>query len=233
MLKTMPDGFVDMVVTSPPYNKRASKKRIGKTHAWKKHNIDYGDYKDDMPEEEYQEWQKKVLRECLRVLKINGSIFYNHKPRIVNHKIIFPHEWLGEFIIRQMIIWNKLSSPVIDTIRFMPLVEYIFWITKERKTPKFNPEAFHYKEVWEIPAKPSEHPAPFPEKIAERCIKATSDVGDLVLDPFIGSGTTAAVAKRLGRNYLGIELNPEYIKLAEERIAGVAYQPELFLEETK
>ena len=70
----------------------------------------------------------------------------------------------------------------------------------------------------------------------EICPHCGSDKGfaeGTVLDPFIGSGTTGVVAKKLGRNYLGIELNPEYIKLAEERIAGVVYQPELFLEETK
>ena len=219
VLKGFPDEFVDCVVTSPPYNKNSASRKCYKTDNWSKANIDYGDFKDDLPENEYQDWQKEVLRECLRVLKKDGSIFYNHKPRIVNHKIIFPQEWLGEFIIRQMIIWDRKSSPVLEPIRFMPCVEYIFWITKEQKTPKFNQEAFKYKEVWQInPETNNEHPAPFPEAISDRCIFATTDKSDLVLDPFMGSGTTAVSAKKLGRNFIGIELNPDYIKMAEKRL---------------
>ena len=219
VLKGFPDEFVDCVVTSPPYNKHSASHKCHKTDSWSKANIDYGDFKDDLPENEYQDWQKEVLRECLRVLKKDGSIFYNHKPRIVNHKIIFPQEWLGEFIIRQMIIWDRKSSPVLEPIRFMPCVEYIFWITKEQKTPKFNQEAFKYKEVWQInPETNNEHPAPFPEAISDRCIFATTDKSDLVLDPFMGSGTTAVSAKKLGRNFIGIELNPDYIKMAEKRL---------------
>jgi len=219
VLKGFPDECVDCVVTSPPYNKHSASHKCHKTDSWSKANIDYGNFKGDLPENEYQDWQKEVLRECLRVLKKDGSIFYNHKPRIVNHKIIFPQEWLGEFIIRQMIIWDRKSSPVLGPIRFMPCVEYIFWITKEQKTPKFNQEAFKYKEVWQInPETNNKHPAPFPEAISDRCIFATTDKSDLVLDPFMGSGTTAVSAKKLGRNFIGIELNPDYIKMAEKRL---------------
>ena len=68
-LKKLPDDFVNCIVTSPPYNKHSAKRKCGDTDSWKKANIDYGDFKDDMQEEEYQEWQKKILRECVRVLK--------------------------------------------------------------------------------------------------------------------------------------------------------------------
>jgi modification methylase len=218
-LKQLEDNSVNLIVTSPPYNKHSAKRKCGKTDSWKKANVDYGDFKDDMPEEEYQEWQKKVLRECIRVLKPDGSIFYNHKPRIVNHKIIFPQEWLGEFNVRQMVIWNRKNSPTLEPIRFMPIVEYIFWITKQRKTPKFNKKAFHYKEIWEIPPKVEpNHPATFPEELVKRCIQATTDKGDLVLDCFIGSGTTAVACKQLNRNFIGIELSPAYCEIANKRI---------------
>jgi len=222
VMKNIPDNTIDCIITSPPYNKHSAKRKCSNKDSWKKANIGYGNFKDDMPEDEYQEWQKKVLRECVRILNQNGSIFYNHKPRIVNHKTIFPHEWLGEFNVRQMIIWNRKGSPVLEPIRFMPTVEYVFWITKERKTPKFNKKAFHYKEVWEIPPKQIPyHPAPFPEELVKRCIDATTEKGDIVLDPFAGSGTTAVVCKQLNRNFIGIELNPEYCKIAEERLRKV------------
>ena len=82
------------------------------------------------------------------------------------------------------------------------------------------------KSVWNIPVRPFKgaHFATFPEKIPELCIRAGSKEGDIVLDPFFGSGTTGWVAQRLGRNWLGIELNPDYIKIAEERFQ----QQELF-----
>ena len=219
LLKELDDESVDLIVTSPPYNKHSADRKCGDTDSWKKANIDYGEFKDDMPEPEYQEWQKSFLKECLRVLKKDGSIFYNHKPRIVNHKVIFPHEWLGEFNIRQMIIWNRLSSPVLEPIRFMPIVEYVFWITKERKTPKFNSLAFQYQEVWNIPPTINpNHPAAFPEDLVERCIRATTFKKDLVLDPFCGSGTTCIVAKKLGRMFLGFELNPRFIECATKEL---------------
>ena len=219
IMKTIPDKSIDLVLTSPPYNKHSVDRKCGKTDSWQKANIDYGTYKDDMPEAEYQEWQKKFLREYLRSLKNNGSIFYNHKPRIVDHKTIFPHEWLGEFIIRQMIIWNRKNSPVLEPIRFMPIVEYIFWITKQRVTPKFNPEAFHYKEIWEIlPRVDTEHPATFPKKLVTNCIIACSNKNDVVLDPFMGSGTTGVACKELGRNFIGIEIDKKYFEIAQRRI---------------
>lgn len=219
-MKKIPDKSIDLVVTSPPYNKHSANRKCGKTDSWQRANIDYGDFKDDLPELEYQEQQKKVLRECIRVLKPDGSIFYNHKPRIVNHRTIFPHEWLGEFIIRQMIVWDRKNTPVLEPIRFMPLCEYIFWITKEQKTPKFNPKAFIYKEIWSIsPQHQNEHPAPFPEELSDRCIFATTSENDLVLDPYCGSGTVGVSAKKKNRNFIGIELNPKYIEIAQKRIA--------------
>ena len=130
-LKEISNNSINLIITSPPYNKHSANRKCGKTDSWRKANISYGDYKDDLSELEYQKWQKQVLIECLRILKNNGSLFDNHKPRIVNHKIIFPHEWLLEFIIRQMIIWNRKNIPTLEPIRFMPTIEYIFWITKE------------------------------------------------------------------------------------------------------
>ena len=219
-LKEIPEESIDCIITSPPYNKNSANRKCSKTDSWTKANIDYGDFKDNLPEEEYQEQQKGILRECIRVLKKDGSIFYNHKPRIINHKIIFPNEWLNEFIIRQMIIWNRKSGPSLEPIRFMPCVEYIYWITKEQKTPKFNSKAFKFKEVWDIsPKQEPNHPAPFPKELVRRCIFATTNENDVILDPYAGSGTTLIVAKEMKRRYLGIELNKKYIDIINKRLA--------------
>ena len=228
LMKELPAESVDLVVTSPPYNKHSNNRHVGHTDSWQNAKIDYGVYVDDMAESDYQEWQKKVLRECIRVLKDDGSLFYNHKPRIVNHKIIFPNEWLGEFNIRQMIIWNRKNSPTLEPIRFLPTTEYIYWITKKAKTPKFNREAMKYTEVWNITATPNSlHPAPFPKELVKRCILATTSKNDVVLDPFMGSGTTGVACVQLNRNFIGYEISPDYFKIAEKRISEAQAQKKL------
>lgn len=222
VLKTLPSESVDCIITSPPYNKHFANRRCGKTDIWKRANIDYGDFKDDLPEEEYQEQQKSLMREMVRVLKPNGSIFYNHKVRIVKHRAIIPTEWLSEFNIRQVLIWDRTCTPQLAPIRWFPTTEYIYWITKGQVQPKFYKRSKHQLEIIRIPPKPmKEHPAPFPEELVETLMLNTTDENDIVLDPYMGSGTTAIVAKKNNRNYIGIELNPEYIKIAEKRIKEV------------
>jgi len=113
--------------------------------------------------------------------------------------------------------------------------------TERSEMPGVNSRPREYKvydgmrnkrSVWKINTQPypGAHFATFPEKLPEICIKAGSRLKDIVLDPFMGSGTTCAVAKKLGRRYIGIELNPEYVELAKKRIAQAAHEPELFPE---
>ena len=217
-LKQLPDNSVDLIVTSPPYNKQSKQQNNFKQVSWSKGRIKYDVYDDNVPQEEYEEWQKEVLRECIRVLKEDGSIFYNHKQTIRNHKAIYPHRWLEEFNIRQMIIWNRKNSPVLEPIRFLPTTEDIFWITKKADTPYFNPKALSLSEVWTINPKKSNHPAPFPEQLVRNCIFACGEKGKLLLDPFAGSGTALMVAKQNGMNYIGFELSNNYCQIARKRI---------------
>jgi len=228
-MKQMPDKSVDLVVTSPPYNKCAKQQNNTKAVTWNKGRIKYDNYNDCMPQEEYEEHQKLVIRECVKLLKVSGSMFYNHKPQIRNHNTIFPHRWLQEFHIRQMVIWNRKNSPMLEPIRFLPCTEYLFWITKERKTPYFNPECFKYSEVWEISPKPTkEHPAPFPLELVIKVLNAVSDEGFMALDPFFGSGTTAVACEKLGRKWIGIEISEKYCEIAAKRINSEASQGKLF-----
>ena len=218
-LRKMPSESVDLVVTSPPYNKHSANRKHSPSDSWNKSAISYGEFKDDLPEGEYRDQQRKVITELLRIIKSNGSIFYNHKYRIINHRIVSPELWLEGFIVRQVIIWDRGSSPALDPIRFMPTYEQIYWITRMTETPFFTKEGFQMKDIWRIsPETGNEHPAPFPEELVGRCIRAACPENGIVLDPFIGSGTTAVAAKMLGRNYIGIEINPEYVKMAENRL---------------
>lgn len=219
VMKDIPDNSIDCIITSPPYNKHSANRKCGKTDSWKKANIDYGDFKDDLPEEEYQKQQKELVKEMVRVIKPNGSIFYNHKVRIKNHKAIIPTEWLSEFNIRQVLIWDRTNCMQLAPIRWFPTTEYIYWITKTNIQPKFYKRSKHQLEVIRIPPKPmKDHPAPFPEELVETLMLNTTDENDIVLDPYMGSGTTALVAKKNNRKYIGIEISPEYINIINKRL---------------
>lgn len=219
ILPTIPDNSVDLVVTSPPYNKGFYDKHTPHpTDVWQQRNISYGDFRDNLEPQIYIKQQRDVLTELIRIIKPTGSIFYNTKSVIANHKLVYP-TFVFDFNVRQQIIWDRGSTPQLAPIRFFPTTEYIFWITKLNVQPKYYRKGKFDKEVWRINPKPmKEHPAPFPEELVFQCIISTTDENDLVLDPYSGSGTTGKVCKELKRNFIGIELNPEYLKTAQKRI---------------
>ena len=134
------------------------------------------------------------------------------------------------WVLRSDIIWHK-PNPMPESVKDRPTKshEYIFLLTKSKKyyydneaikeISKIDFRSKNKRTVWSIPtqAYPEAHFATFPEEIPEICIKAGTKLGDLVLDPFVGSGTTCAIASKLGRKSVGIELNKEYFKLARKR----------------
>lgn len=207
-LKDIPDNSIQTIITSPPYNKYGLSK-------FNHRKIKYKDFGDDMPEEEYQNWQIEILNECFRVLKDDGSLFYNHKNRRVNCKEFTPHDWItkSKLNLYQTIIWNRNQSPSIFNTFLLPTYEYVFWMSKHRKTPRVYRERLDtIKDIWNIPPSRSKiHPATFPEKLVENCILLTSDEGDMILDPFAGIGTTCNVADRLNRKSIGFDI-VDYIK---------------------
>lgn len=222
-LRQIDDESIDIIITSPPYNKAGLNGKC-KGAKWNK-TIDYGNDVniDNKPEDVYQDWQLEILKECYRVLKKDGLMFYNHKNRIVKGKgyIISPYEWLlkSEFKIRQEIIWNRKSGPNPDPSRFTPVYENIYVLTKDKNTIfKRKKDAEHKTDIWTInPDRHNDHPAPFPIDIPRNIlhnieVEEDRDKNIIVLDPFMGSGTTARAAIEKGYNYIGIELIPEYIE---------------------
>lgn len=211
VMKTMEDNSVDCIITSPPYN-------IGNMHS---NHLRFGTYGgNNMLEMEYQNWQIVFLNECQRVLKDNGSLFYNHKIRIKDKKAIPPMEWIlkSNLILKQEIVWDMGKSANSDKIRFFPYSERIYWLVKNKDTKIYNVD--NLSDVWRIVPKHNRkgtgHIAVMPVEIAENIIRATDY--QTILDPFAGSGTTGVACKNLGRNYILIEKEPEYIDIINKRL---------------
>ena len=134
--------------------------------------------------------------------------------------------------LRQDIIWHKpVPMPESVNDRLQKSHEHIFLFSKKKNyyfdamaiaRPSIDGDRLvRLQDVWNIPTSNYQgaHFAVFPEKLPELCIKAGTKEGDTVLDPFMGSGTTAYVSQRLSRKWIGIELNPEYVKIIKERTA--------------
>jgi len=227
VMKLMPDSSVKCIITSPPYNKSGitgkGKAKVG-NQIWEKFNIDYSSYGDSMPEEEYQDWMIAILNEMTRIITEDGSIFFNHKPRRYKNRSHLPTDFIyrSEANLYQLIIWDRRSSPNIRGDILVPCTEHIYWLCKKKpKVFRKELESSYRGEVWTIPAKKQQgHPAPFPEKLVENCLLLATEAGDMVFDPFMGGGTTAIVADRLGREWSGCELDPHYVELTEQRLKG-------------
>ena len=234
-LETMariPDNSIDLIVTSPPYNKGFyANKNAKQSKVWNTLNgrkIAYDSFSDDMFPEDYEEWQKAVISECIRILKPSGSLFYNHKD-IIYKGLIVPPKWVYDFKVRQQIIWDRQSSCMIDPHYFMPANEWIYWIVKDEKKVFFDKEKSSFRtNIWRMNIDKNPHPAPFPYIMAANIINCCSKEGDIVYDPFMGSGTTALASVKLGRQYIGSEISEKYVQMANEKIKIEQSQLTLF-----
>ena len=222
-LSQLPPCSVDTIITSPPYNKKGllGKKGTG-NQIWKKHEIDYDSYGDDMSEDDYQQWMINVLNECYRVLKDDGSMFFNHKPRRHNNRAYLPSEFIinSDFTIYQLIIWDRRSSPNIRNDVLVPCTEHIYWLSKKKpRVYRDQVDTKYRSEVWVISAdKQGQHPAPFPPQLVENCVLLTTQENDLIVDPFLGSGTTGVVCQSHNRQWIGYEIDPHYVSICEDRL---------------
>lgn len=220
LMKRWPDACVDLVVTSPPYNLKNSTgngMKDGRGGKWANAALvnGYSHHHDAMPHDQYVAWQRSALTEMLRLLKDDGAIFYNHKWRVQDGLLQDRHDIVSGFPVRQVIIWKRKGGINFNPGYFLPTYEVIYLIAK----PKFRlaPKANAFGDVWEFTQEMhNPHPAAFPVALIERIIGSTN--ADLVLDPFMGSGTTAVAARRLGRSYLGIDLSPDYCHMARRRL---------------
>jgi len=236
-MSELPSNSVHLVVTSPPYN-------VGK------------EYDEDLDLNEYREFLKRVFREVKRVLVPGGRLCINianlgRKPYLPLHIYIIQDMLELGFLMRGEIIWNKAGggspstawgswlSAKNPTLRDQH--EYILVFSKDtftrqnpfgRKSTISREEFLEFtKSVWTFPAvsaKEIGHPAPFPVELPYRLIQLYTFEGEVVLDPFMGSGQTAIASLKSKRFYVGYEIVPEYVELAQKRIKIFESQGYLF-----
>lgn len=222
ILKTFPDNIIDLTVTSPPYNKKITKS--GKNSIMKP--IKYDSIGDNMNESDYQKDQINVLNEIYRTTKQGGSMFYNHKVRHLKGIMTHPMEWLvkTKWHLRQEIIWNRKAAVEVGGYRFYQIDERIYWLYKPLNNnvigSKMLSKHARCSSIWTFaPDRKNDHPAPFPLEIPLRCILSMLDENKgIVLDPYMGSGTTAVACKLLNKDYIGIDISQNYINKAIDRI---------------
>jgi len=221
LMGKMPAGSVGMIVTSPPYNLRNSTgngMKDGRGGKWANAKLieGYETHDDAMPHEEYVQWQRDCLTAMMRVLREDGAIFYNHKWRVQASLLQDRADIVGGFPVRQIIIWKRSGGINFNPGYFLPTYEVIYLICKPHF--KLAPKANAQGDVWVIPQEDSNnpHPAPFPVELAQRCIEATT--AEIVLDPFLGSGSTGIAAEVCKRKWIGFDISKEYFKVARERI---------------
>lgn len=249
VMKELPDGSVDLIVTSPPY--------------WDAVEYDQG----KAPWATYEEYLEEMMRvwdQCARVLRPNGKLCINAPIMPVPKAVVDQHTRhlkniafdLENMILKQtdlerysLFVWQKQTSkmmfgsyPYPGNILENNTIEFINVYVKPGKPPKFDPEVKDAnkltrtewidlaQQVWfmypEDVKRDGDHPAPFPSKLPARLIRlytygAVGDFeGEIVLDPFAGTGTTCAVAKSMGRRFIGIDINEKYVALAEQKVAG-------------
>ncbi|MBK9095534.1 MAG: site-specific DNA-methyltransferase [Anaerolineae bacterium] len=243
-MRRIPESFVDLTVTSPPYN-------IGK------------EYEQILPLDDYLSWCEKWIAEVYRLTKCGGAFWLNlGYISIPNRSKAIPLSYLlwnrMPFFLVQEIVWNY-GAGVAGKRFFSPRNEKFLWYVKDSLSYTFNLDEVrdpnvkypnqkkngkikvnslgkNPSDVWQIPKVTSgtnrssrertPHPAQFPRALIERIIKASSNIGEIILDPFIGSGTTAIAALQLDRSVVGMEVNTGYCQITADRIERFLTAPQ-------
>lgn len=220
-LKEQPDDLVNVGITSPPYNKQEKQK------GWLVKNVVYDAYTDALPEKDYQQNQAKVLDEIFRITVPGGSFFYNHKIRWDRGNMYHPMDWLRQtkWTVKQEIVWDRVIAANIRGWRFWQVDERIYWLYKPIGDKLIGEELrsqdAKLTSIWRgVPEGKNPHPAPFPLWLPTRIIFSLlgTEQKGVVLDPYMGSGTTAVAAQLLGHDYLGIEISETYLEMAQKRL---------------
>ena len=236
-MKTIPDGKMDLIVTDPPFaiNFKAKKANYNRTASRVLSGY------NEITKENYYEFTLNWMSQCFRILKESGGMYvfsgWNNLADILN-----AIEEIG-FITVNHIIW-KYQFGVVTSRKFVTSHYHCLYICKNDKKRKFFPyerfskeeknnqgRSLHYKDkedVWEIKREywtgDEKTPTKLPAEIIKKILQYSSEEGDLVFDPFLGSGQTAVVSKLLKRNYIGFEIVKEYFDFISKRLKSNSYR---------
>jgi len=236
-MKQIPDEKIDLVVTDPPFaiNFKAKKANYNRTASRVLSGY------NEITKENYYEFTLNWMSQCFRILKESGGMYvfsgWNNLADILN-----AIEEIG-FITVNHIIW-KYQFGVVTNRKFVTSHYHCLYICKNDKKRKFFPyerfskeeknnqgRSLHYKDkedVWEIKREywtgDEKTPTKLPAEIIKKILQYSSEEGDLVFDPFLGSGQTAVVSKLLKRNYIGFEIVKEYFDFISKRLKSNSYR---------
>ena len=216
LMKDIPEGSIDLIVTDPPFAIDFKAKRSNYNRSQDRVLEGY----NEIPKERYYEFTLRWMREAHRILKDTGSMYvfsgWTNLKDILN-----AIDEVG-FITINHIIW-KYQFGVFTRRKFVTSHYHILFVVKDEKRYKFNKIEHYPEDVWIIKREywkgKVKTPTKLPLEIVKKIILYSSDEGDVVFDPFLGSGTVAVAAKLLNRRFLGFEIVPEYYEFARERIA--------------
>lgn len=235
ILKSIEDKSIDVIFADPPYF--LSSGGIS-CHSGKQVSVNKGNWDESLSTQDKLKFNRKWLKECRRVLKDNGTIWISGTFHNI-YSVGVALELEGYSIINN-ITWQKPNpAPNLACRCFTNSTETILWARKQLTAKKKGKHYFNYelmkeinenkqmKDVWllNLPKKEEKkygkHPTQKPESVLERILLASTKEGDLVLDPFNGSGTTGVVCEKLNRKYIGIELDSNYLDLTIKRLKGI------------
>ncbi|MEM0286391.1 MAG: DNA methyltransferase [Candidatus Methanomethyliaceae archaeon] len=231
LMKSFKSSMFDMIFADPPY----FLSNDGITcSSGKMVSVNKGDWDKSKGLNHIHSFNIKWLAECKRILKPNGTIWVSGTYHNI-YSIGFAMQMLGYIILNNITWYKKNAPPNLSCRYFTHSTETILWAKKDKKSKHY----FNYqrmkeennnkqmRDIWEIPAinksekKFGRFPTQKPIKLLERIILASTNEGDLILDPFNGSGTTGIVAKQLNRRYIGIDINKDYLELTIKRYKGI------------
>lgn len=249
MIDQIPDNSVNLIVTSPPYNID-----LGNAKTKSKRMKKYDEYDDAISHEQFLEDRRLFFSRVKRVLKDDARIVINISdtengrvplgPDIVHlmvrelgYKMYTTIVWNKSFQTSNRCSWGSWMSPSAPS--FPTPFEWIYVFAKEHiklqhtgKTDLDKQEFLDWSlAYWNFSGERRmsefDHPAMFPEELPKRCIKMFSYIGDTVLDPYNGVGTTCVVAKKLERQYIGIDMSEKYCKTAQNRLNKIISREEI------
>ncbi len=217
LMEQLPEKTIDLIVTDPPFaiNFKAQRLNYNRTSS----NV-IGGYRE-VPPEEYRDFTQQWIAEAARVLSPSGSMYvFSGWNRL--RDILEAIDAAGLTTINHL-IW-KYQFGVFTKNRYVTSHYHILYVVKDPKNYTFNKIDHYPEDVWVINRKywkgKKKTPTKLPQELVQKIIRYSSNSGDLIFDPFLGSGTVAVVAQQEGRHFLGFEIVPEYVAFARDSLTN-------------